>query len=118
MTSSAKYAPGGMELKIPARDLRDALRHAGQASWRWRRSWRAAARASRGWTSSSTASTCCVNELNTMPGFTPTSVYAKLLDASGVALPASCSIASAGWRWSATQRAARATASELAARLT
>jgi D-alanine-D-alanine ligase len=25
-----------------------------------------------------------VNELNTMPGFTPTSVYAKLLDASGV----------------------------------
>ena len=26
-----------------------------------------------------------VNELNTMPGFTPTSVYAKLLAASGVA---------------------------------
>jgi D-alanine-D-alanine ligase len=25
-----------------------------------------------------------VNELNTMPGFTPTSVYAKLLAASGV----------------------------------
>jgi D-alanine-D-alanine ligase len=25
-----------------------------------------------------------VNELNTMPGFTPTSVYAKLFDASGV----------------------------------
>jgi D-alanine-D-alanine ligase len=25
-----------------------------------------------------------VNELNTMPGFTPTSVYAKLLDASGI----------------------------------
>jgi D-alanine-D-alanine ligase len=28
-----------------------------------------------------------VNELNTMPGFTPTSVYAKLLEASGVAYP-------------------------------
>ncbi|HEY7829124.1 MAG TPA: D-alanine--D-alanine ligase family protein [Solirubrobacteraceae bacterium] len=28
-----------------------------------------------------------VNELNTMPGFTPTSVYAKLLDASGVSYP-------------------------------
>ena len=28
-----------------------------------------------------------VNELNTMPGFTPTSVYAKLLAASGVAYP-------------------------------
>ena len=26
-----------------------------------------------------------VNELNTMPGFTPTSVYAKLMDASGIA---------------------------------
>ena len=30
---------------------------------------------------------CCVNELNTMPGFTPTSVYAKLLEASGIAYP-------------------------------
>lgn len=28
-----------------------------------------------------------VNELNTMPGFTPTSVYAKLLNASGVRYP-------------------------------
>ncbi len=28
-----------------------------------------------------------VNELNTMPGFTPTSVYAKLMDASGVPYP-------------------------------
>src|ERR1700704_7020629 len=26
-----------------------------------------------------------LNELNTMPGFTPTSVYAKLMDASGIA---------------------------------
>jgi D-alanine-D-alanine ligase len=29
-----------------------------------------------------------VNELNTMPGFTPTSVYAKLMDASGISYPA------------------------------
>jgi D-alanine-D-alanine ligase len=28
-----------------------------------------------------------VNELNTMPGFTPTSVYAKLMDVSGIAYP-------------------------------
>ena len=28
-----------------------------------------------------------VNELNTMPGFTPTSVYAKLLAASGIEYP-------------------------------
>ena len=28
-----------------------------------------------------------VNELNTMPGFTPTSVYAKLWEADGIAYP-------------------------------
>jgi len=28
-----------------------------------------------------------VNELNTMPGFTPTSVYPKLMDASGISYP-------------------------------
>ncbi len=28
-----------------------------------------------------------VNELNTMPGFTPTSVYARLIEASGIAYP-------------------------------
>ena len=28
-----------------------------------------------------------LNELNTMPGFTPTSVYAKLWEASGVPYP-------------------------------
>jgi D-alanine-D-alanine ligase len=31
-----------------------------------------------------------VNELNTLPGFTPTSVYAKLWDASGIAFPELC----------------------------
>ena len=28
-----------------------------------------------------------LNELNTMPGFTPTSVYAKLIDAAGIPYP-------------------------------
>jgi D-alanine-D-alanine ligase len=28
-----------------------------------------------------------LNELNTMPGFTPTSVYAKLIEASGISYP-------------------------------
>ena len=31
-----------------------------------------------------------VNEVNTMPGFTETSVYAKLLEASGIAYPDVC----------------------------
>jgi D-alanine-D-alanine ligase len=34
--------------------------------------------------------TVLVNEINTMPGFTATSVYAKLLEASGVAYPELC----------------------------
>ena len=31
-----------------------------------------------------------VNELNTLPGFTETSVYGKLLEASGIAYPELC----------------------------
>ena len=31
-----------------------------------------------------------VNEINTMPGFTETSVYAKLWEAGGIAYPALC----------------------------
>jgi D-alanine-D-alanine ligase len=31
-----------------------------------------------------------VNELNTMPGFTQTSVYPKLWEATGVSFPALC----------------------------
>jgi D-alanine-D-alanine ligase len=34
--------------------------------------------------------TILVNEINTMPGFTETSVYAKLWHASGLAYPALC----------------------------
>ena len=31
-----------------------------------------------------------VNEINTMPGFTETSVYAKLLEAGGLSYPGLC----------------------------
>jgi D-alanine-D-alanine ligase len=78
----AKYTTGGMELKVPAR-----ISPAADAVVR-----ELAVRAF--------AATGCeglarvdffvegervlLNELNTMPGFTPTSVYAKLLDASGI----------------------------------
>ena len=81
----AKYEPGGMELKIPARisaSARARVRELAIAAF--------------------LASGCeglarvdffvdgeqvLVNELNTMPGFTPTSVYASLLEASGVSYP-------------------------------
>jgi len=82
---SAKYAPGGMELRLPAR-ISDT------ASERVRELAREAF----------TYVGCeglarvdffvdgeqvLVNELNTMPGFTPTSVYARLLEHSGVSYP-------------------------------
>ncbi len=81
----AKYAPGGMELLVPARISPTA-----------------AARV-RGLALEAFARVDCaglarvdffvdgedvlLNELNTMPGFTPTSVYAKLMEASGIAYP-------------------------------
>ncbi len=81
----AKYSPGGMELKIPARisaSAREQVKRLAVGAF--------------------IAAGCeglarvdffvdgehvLVNELNTMPGFTPTSVYAKLLAASGVPYP-------------------------------
>ena len=81
----AKYTPGGMELRIPAgisagaaarvRGLAvDVFEHAGCDGL---------ARVD----FFVDGEQVLVNELNTMPGFTPTSVYAKLLDATGVAYP-------------------------------
>ena len=81
----AKYTPGGMQLMIPARisdGAREQVRRLAVAAF--------------------LAAGCeglarvdffidgervLVNELNTMPGFTPTSVYAKLMAASGVPYP-------------------------------
>ncbi len=79
---AAKYSQGGMELRVPAgisASAREQVRNLALSAFR--------------------AAGCeglarvdffvdgervLVNELNTMPGFTPTSVYAKLLNASGV----------------------------------
>ena len=80
----AKYTPGGMELVVPAR-IPAALRRARprargrgvrRARLRRPRARRLLRRRRRG--------AVLVNELNTMPGFTETSVYGKLLAASGV----------------------------------
>jgi len=81
----AKYTQGGMELKIPARISASARARVMELALE------------------TFAYAGCeglarvdffvdgervlVNELNTMPGFTPTSVYAKLMDASGIAYP-------------------------------
>jgi D-alanine-D-alanine ligase len=78
----AKYTPGGMELLVPARvpaHVREQIRELAISTFRQTR--------------------CCglarvdffvegdrvlVNELNTMPGFTSTSVFAALFEASGI----------------------------------
>jgi D-alanine-D-alanine ligase len=82
---AAKYTPGSMELKVPARISAGA-----------------AARVRELALEAFLAVGCeglarvdffvdgervLVNELNTMPGFTPTSVYAKLMEASGISYP-------------------------------
>jgi D-alanine-D-alanine ligase len=82
---AAKYTPGGMELRLPARITERArtrvkqlavetFEHAGCEGLARVDFFVAGDRV-------------LVNELNTMPGFTPTSVYAKLMDASGIAYP-------------------------------
>jgi D-alanine-D-alanine ligase len=81
----AKYAPGGMELQVPARISETAAA-------------KVRALAIEAFTRAGCdglarvdffvdGERVLVNELNTMPGFTPTSVYAKLLEASGVGYP-------------------------------
>jgi D-alanine-D-alanine ligase len=81
----AKYTPGGMELRIPASiSKRAALRVRELALQAF------AASGCEGLARVDffvDGDRVLVNELNTMPGFTPTSVYAKLLDASGVHYP-------------------------------
>jgi D-alanine-D-alanine ligase len=81
----AKYSPAGMELRVPPSISASARARVRQLA-----------------VETFQASGCeglarvdffvdgeevVVNELNTMPGFTPTSVYAKLFDASGIPYP-------------------------------
>ena len=83
----AKYTEGGMELRVPA-PIDAEQRRPACASWPPRSSRLAGC---------SGLARCdffvepdgevLVNEINTMPGFTETSVYAKLFEASGIALP-------------------------------
>jgi D-alanine-D-alanine ligase len=81
----AKYSPGGMELLIPARISTAArLRVTELAVATFELvGCEGLARVD----FFVDGEQVLVNELNTMPGFTPTSVYAKLLEASGVAYP-------------------------------
>src|SRR5205814_1451665 len=81
----AKYTPGGMELIVPARVPDHVRQRVRELAVR-----------------TVTQSGCCglarvdffvvgeevlVNELNTMPGFTETSVFSALFEASGISYP-------------------------------
>jgi D-alanine-D-alanine ligase len=81
----AKYTPGGMELVMPARISAAARARVKELA--------VATFAEVGCEGLARVDffvdgeSVLVNELNTMPGFTPTSVYAKLMDASGIPYP-------------------------------
>ncbi len=81
----AKYQPGGMELLIPARISEPAAEQVRDLALE------AFSRAGCDGLARVDffvdGEHVLLNELNTMPGFTPTSVYAKLMAASGVAYP-------------------------------
>jgi D-alanine-D-alanine ligase len=78
----AKYSPGGMELVVPARisaTARDRVRELAVEVFRL-----AGCAGMARVDFFVDAEEVLVNELNTIPGFTSTSVYAKLFEASGV----------------------------------
>jgi len=82
---SAKYTAGGMELRVPAGISESASERVRELALR--------AFVDAGCDGLARVDffvdgeLVLVNELNTMPGFTPTSVYAKLMAASGVGYP-------------------------------
>jgi D-alanine-D-alanine ligase len=82
---AAKYTPGGMELVLPARitaSARERVRELAVEAFEY-----AGCEGLARVDFFVDGERVLVNELNTMPGFTPTSVYAKLMDASGFAYP-------------------------------
>jgi D-alanine-D-alanine ligase len=85
----AKYEPGGMELIVPAR-LSEAVtaevRELAVETFRLA-DCSGLARCDFFWTEDGEL---LLNELNTIPGFTETSVYAKLFEATGVPYPELC----------------------------
>jgi D-alanine-D-alanine ligase len=82
---AAKYTSGGMDLKLPARispSARERVRALAVETFEY-----AGCEGLARVDFFVEGERVLVNELNTMPGFTPTSVYAKLMAASGIAYP-------------------------------
>lgn len=85
----AKYEPGGMRLVVPARmpeAVRERVREIAVEVFILARC-AGMARCDFFVEDPEGEARVLLNELNTIPGFTPTSVYAKLFDASGIPYP-------------------------------
>jgi D-alanine-D-alanine ligase len=85
----AKYTPGGMDLQFPAR-LDERVRERVQSLAMEVFKLVDCAGLARVDFFVEDGERVLVNELNTMPGFTPTSVYPKLWDLSGIPFPELC----------------------------
>lgn len=81
----AKYAAGGMELVVPARISQTARARVRELALQTFNDAGCEGLARVDFFVE--GEEVRVNELNTMPGFTPTSVYAKLMEASGIGYP-------------------------------
>ncbi len=86
---AAKYEPGGMELVVPAPIGEEAIARVRELAADVYRSCGCTGLARCDFFVMDDGEVL-VNELNTIPGFTETSVYSKLFEASGVAYPALC----------------------------
>ncbi len=84
----AKYTPGGMELVVPARITEAAAARVGELALRAFREADCSGLARADFFVD--GEDVLLNELNTMPGFTATSVYAKLWQESGIEYPELC----------------------------
>jgi len=80
----AKYTPGGMELVVPARIPAELAARVGSLAAQAFTALGCAGLARADFFVALDSGAVLVNELNTMPGFTETSVYGKLWAASGV----------------------------------
>lgn len=85
----AKYTEGGMELRVPAPIGEDATARVRELAVSVFRLAGCAGLARCDFFVEADGSVL-VNEINTMPGFTDTSVYAKLFEASGIDYPTLC----------------------------
>ena len=81
---SAKYDEGGMELVIPPRVSQEAIERVQELSVAGVPRHGLRGHGPRRLLRARRTARCSINELNTIPGFTATSVYAKLFEASGI----------------------------------